>query len=126
MSEARDLITWTLGTIVSLSVVTGLVVRFILMPYLREHLVKPMGAVRHHVENSHNLNLRDDLDAKFDGLASQIGSLGTEVRDLKMQHQVEARMFEGHLEWSERWVALAERDVDALRAEIRRHHPEGN
>ena len=102
--QTRDLITWTLGTVIALTVVIGIAVRLILLPYLREHLVKPMGVVKEQVKNSHGTNLRDDLDNTRD----DINALRADVRSVSEQ-------IKGHITWSERWVKVIEREIDDIR-----------
>ena len=109
--ETRELITWTLGTILATAAVVGLVGKWILLPYLREHLVKPVAHVREQVQNSHSTNLRDDIDA----LRSSVDEAVTEARAARVEMRAVAAMYEGHVQWSERWVALMERELDALR-----------
>ena len=102
--QTRDLITWTLGTVIALSVIVGIVVRVILLPYLREHLVKPMGVVKEQVKNSHGTNLRDELDNTRD----DINALRADVRSVSEQ-------IKGHITWSERWAKVIEREIDDIR-----------
>ena len=102
--QTRDLITWTLGTVIALTVVIGIAVRLILLPYLREHLVKPMGVVKEQVKNSHGTNLRDDLDNTRD----DINALRADVRSVSEQ-------IKGHITWSERWAKVIEREIDDIR-----------
>lgn len=66
--EAAQAVAVGIGIAVGSSTLIGLAVRMILIPYLRTHLVAPMAVVRDQVKNSHDLNLRDDLDDKFHSL----------------------------------------------------------
>ena len=109
--QTRDLLTWTLGTVIALSVIVGIVVRVILLPYLREHLVKPMGVVKEQVKNSHGTNLRDDLDNTRD----DINALRADVRSVSEQIKVQSAIYECHITWSERWVKVIEREIDDIR-----------
>jgi hypothetical protein len=109
--QTRDLITWTLGTVIALSAILGIVVRVILLPYLREHLVEPMGVVKEQVKNSHDANLRDDLDSTRD----DINALRADVRSVSEQIKVQSAMFEGHITWAERLVKVIEREIDDIR-----------
>lgn len=80
-SDTRDLITWTLGTALSLAALVGLGVRFILMPYLREHLVKPMALVQKQVtENSHHNAVPTVLD-RIDDVRQEVATLNETLED---------------------------------------------
>lgn len=89
-------------------------------------------AVLHQVKNDHNVNLRDDLDARFQGMHDKLerveaaqgylgGTVGHLIRDVKtaLRHQSE------HDVASTLVVTELHRRDDELAAEIRRHHPEG-
>jgi hypothetical protein len=60
-------------TVIAVTAVVGLIVRFVLLPYLKEHLVRPVSEVREQVKNTHETNLREDLD--------DIGKTMDRVRD---------------------------------------------
>jgi len=108
-SDARELVTWILGTTISLSVLVGLAVRFVLMPYLRDHLVKPMKQVEKQVSENHHSN-------KVPTVLDRIDDVQKAVNDMRGEMKTMAGMYEGHIQWSERWVSLVEREVDHLKS----------
>lgn len=117
-AETREVITWALGTVLVLCTLTGLAVRFVLMPYLRDHLVKPMKQVEKQVTENHHSNPKPTV-------LDRIDDVQTEVKGLGEQMQVLVRAFDGHMDWSEKWVALVEREVALLRRECVSGNPPG-
>ncbi len=107
-SDTRELITWILGTTISLSIVIGLAVKFVLMPYLRDHLVTPMKQVEKQVSENHHSN-------KVPTVLDRIDDVQQAVDDMRSEIKTMATMYEGHIQWSERWVSLVEREVDHLK-----------
>lgn len=107
-AETRDLISWILGTTVSLSIIIGLIVKFILMPYLRDHLVRPMKQVEKQVSENHHSNKNPTVLDRIDDVQQDVKALRAEMAGM-------ARMYEGHLNWSERWVGLIERELDLVK-----------
>jgi hypothetical protein len=89
-ASTRDGITWVLGTLISLSVIAGMLVRFVLLPWLRDHLTEPVDEVRRQVtENSHK-HTPPTLPDRIESLASDVTTL--------------TRVLEGHLESGDRWL----------------------
>ena len=113
--ETRDLISWILGTTVTLSVIIGLVVKFVLMPYLREHLVKPMKQVEKQVSENHHSNKKPTVLDRIDDVQRSVEEMRTEMKGM-------ASMYEGHITWSEKWVNLVERELDFVIGLIEQHH----
>lgn len=89
--------------------ILGLVVRFVLLPYLREHLVQPVQETHKQVTENHHSNDRPTVLDRIDDVSGQVAENTRETRAL-------ARMFDGHLDWSQHevdrlWTALqAQRD----------------
>lgn len=113
--STRELISWTLGTLATGFTIMGVLVNFVLMPYLREHLVKPMKTVEKQVTENHHsnrlptvLDRLDDVQNEVKSLAQQMKIAGDEIRDM-------STMYEGHISWSDRWVDLIERELDQLK-----------
>jgi hypothetical protein len=100
-ADTRDLITWTLGTVLSLSAVLGLLVRYLLLPYLREHLVRPVAQVKKQVTENHHSNAHPTVMDRIDDVHTEVRTLGS--------------LWEAHMEWSDRWTALIQREIDDLR-----------
>lgn len=100
--DARDIVTFVLGTMVTLCVIAGLAVRFILMPYLRDHLLAPVQETHKQVTENHHAN--DEQPTVLDRIA-----------DVSTDVQAVARVMDEHMRWSDRWTDLIEREVDLLR-----------
>lgn len=86
--------------------------------------------VLHQVKNDHGTNLRDDLDARFQGLHDKLerveaaqgylgGTVGHLIRDVKttLSHQRDHEAASGLI------VSQLQKRDDDLEAELRRHHP---
>jgi len=95
--EARGLITWLLATTITAATLVGLSVKFILLPYLRDHLVDPMKQVKKQVTENHHSNTVPTVLDRIDDVSKQVGSLGEVVAE--------------HMRWSEEWVRRIESDV---------------
>lgn len=113
-AETRELISWVLGTTISLSIVIGLITKFVMMPYLREHLVKPMKQVEKQVSENHHSNKVPTVLDRIDDVQSAVDEMREEMKGM-------ATMYEGHLSWSERWVNLVEREIDFIKHSITQH-----
>lgn len=111
MTVTTDGILAALGFIVTLSVVIGLGVRLILLPYLRDNLVKPVDVIRDQVKNTHSSNLRDDIDRKHAESMAAISQLGVEIADIKERQNIGAQLIAG----------VIERGNDADKAIVRLH-----
>lgn len=97
-ASTRDGITWVLGTLISLSVLTGLAVRFVLLPWLRDHLTDPVREVQRQVTENHHKHTPPTLPDRIDEVSTDVKAL--------------AQVLEGHLESGDRWLEYV---VDALR-----------
>ncbi len=109
-SQSRDVVTWILGTVISMSILLGLAVRYVLMPYLREHLIRPVAETRKQVSDN--------------GMKNDPPTLPDMVHDVKRDVGALSRVMDEHMNWSERWTDLIEREVEWLRSQINHHHPE--
>lgn len=130
-TSTREAITWTLGTIVTVCVIIGLAVRFVLMPYLREHLITPVKQVEKQVTENHHSNAQptvldriDDVQSSVEAVAQGLEesrvdriALRASLDEAQTEREVLKQMLGGHLEWSERWVDLIERELDLTRRE---------
>lgn len=94
-----------LGAAVSLTILLGLVVKFALMPYLERHLIAPVKQTNDQLTVNHHQSspptIRDQLD-----------SLRAEVRENTVETSTMSRMFDGHLDWSQREVDRIWRELD--------------
>lgn len=90
--------------VVSVSVLTGLLglvglaVRYVLLPYLKEHLIEPVKETNKQVTvNTH---------------ASDSPTVLDRIDDVSQQIRVLARMFDGHLSWSQAEVKRIDKKID--------------
>ncbi len=91
----------------------GLVVRFVLLPYLREHLIVPVKDTHKQVTENHHTNERPTVLDRIDDVSNQVRENTAETRAARGEARALARMFDGHLEWSQNevdalWKALNE------------------
>lgn len=115
MSEGhRELITWILGTGMTVAVIIGMATKFILLPYLREHLVNPMKQVEKQVSENNHTN-------KTPTILDKIDEVQDSVSDIRQEMNAMSRMYEGHMSWSERWVQLIEREIEFIKQHRREH-----
>ena len=130
MSDLQQQITWTLGTIIALSAVLGLAVRLILLPYLREHLVKPMRQVEKQVTENHHSNPKPTILDRLDDIERAVVNTQAEMTRHREDEQArldrgDARMGRieesiGHvsksfLGWRDSHEALTAESVDRIR-----------
>lgn len=110
-----DRVAAVLGLVLSTLALVGLAVRFILVPYLRENLVKPIQRTEHAVRaNGHrdpeNPTMRDqfsDVLTELRGLREDVAEVKSDVNDVKSA-QIQ------HLAWSNEetsrlWAAIKKR-----------------
>lgn len=116
-AETRDLITWTLGTMVTSIVLIGIGARYILLPWLREHLVAPMKQVEKQVTENHHSNKNPTVLDRIDDVQNEVMALARELAVASEERQEIRQAFRAHTNWSERWVSLIEREMDVLRLE---------
>lgn len=92
-APTRELVTWTIGTLIGLSVLIGLAVKYLLMPYLRDHLIVPMRQVEKQVsENSHSNREPTVLD-RIDDVQDTVNRIATGLEKANER-------FDRHLGWS--------------------------
>ncbi|KHL18543.1 hypothetical protein CLV56_3999 [Mumia flava] len=108
MSEVQTTITWSLGTLLTLCTIAGLATKFILVPYLREHLVKPVELVKKQVTENHHSNTRPTVLDRIDDVQQAVVTLGNRLED-------DRNALQRHLDWSnnefrEVWKALGKRE----------------
>lgn len=91
MSETVNLIVGVLTAVTLLGGMVAAATRYMLLPWLREHLVKPVEHVKKQVTENHHENETPTLPDRIDDVAQQ-------VFDASLQVAALARMFDGHLE----------------------------
>lgn len=107
MSESLGLIVTALTAVTLALGLIGAATRYVLLPWLREHLVNPVRQVEKQVTQNHHANDPPTILDRIDDVSVQLMAL--------------ARMFDGHLEWSEDEVQRLWRAIDSLGP----HHPKG-
>jgi hypothetical protein len=98
------------STAVAVCVLVGLTVRYLLVPYLRDHLVLPIREVQKQVTENHHAT------PEAPTIPDRIEDVHAEVRAL-------ARVMDTHISWSDREHHVMDRKLRALRKQIKRHHP---
>ena len=113
-ADWRELVTWIISTTLALAAIAGLLVRWVLMPYLREHLLRPMQRVEHQVSvNNHTSDVPTMLD-KIDDLHGEVRELRAEQRRTRSDLSDLSRQVGDHLLRSESWSAEVESRLGGL------------
>lgn len=105
-AQSQDTVTFLLATLLSLITLAGLITRFVLMPYLRQHLVDPVKATHAQVTENHHASPGEPT------LVDRVDDVARDVRAL-------SRVMDAHMEWSDRTTDLVQRELDQLRRERR-------
>lgn len=106
--QSRDTVTFLLSSAIASSVLLGLAIRYVLMPYLRDHLVQPIRDTHKAVTENHHANEETPT------LPDRLEDLHTDVRTL-------TRLLDLHVSWS-----LGEHAaIDAELARLRKHRKNG-
>lgn len=108
MNDTLQLISGILGAVVLMCTLLGLAVKFILLPYLREHLVKPMKQVEKQVTENHHSN-------KVPTVLDRIDDVQKSVDDFRVDLKLAREAFKGHTDWSQEWVAKIEADIAQIK-----------
>lgn len=115
---AAGAVTLALGVLTLL----GLVVRYVLLPYLREQLKLTR-------ETHAQITTDPSTPAAEPTLREEVGKLGGEIEDATLELRSMALMFDGHLDWAQREVDRLRRErqemVDAIWRELRRQTASG-
>ena len=107
-AQSRDVVTWLLGTCVTLSILVGLAVKFVLLPWLRDHLFAPLHDTRQQVTDNGHTSDPPTLPDMIHEVRTDVGAL--------------TRVMDEHLSWSDRWTDLIEREVAFLLRQLEVHH----
>ena len=103
-----ELITWALGTTISLCTIAGLAVKFVLLPYVKEHIVAPVRQTEKQVSENHHSNEEPTV-------LDKIADVSDKVEGIRQEVQVVARIHEGHLNWSDKWTRRIEADLETIK-----------
>lgn len=118
-SSTRDAIQWACGTFLTVCAIVGLGVKFVLLPWLRDHLVQPVRQVHRQVaENGH-------ANEKHPTIPDRLEDLAEKVDEATDAHKVQARdmsaltrVLDEHLRWSDRWVDVVDRELELLKEQL--------
>jgi hypothetical protein len=102
--ETLDLILASLGITIALCTLAGFATRFVLVPWLREHLVTPLKETKHQVTINGHVSREPTLLDKIDSLQNAVDDTQADLRTA-------AKMFDGHIErsageWGRMWDAI--------------------
>lgn len=122
--STRDGITWTLGTFITAITIIAMATRYILFPWLREHLVTPVEHVRHQVTENHHRSetptIPDRLEDLAAGLEEAVEAHATQSKDIAAL----SRVLDEHLRWSDRWVDVTDRELQLVKDQLARYRTE--
>lgn len=108
-TSTLQIISYSLGSVVATLTIMGLVVRFVLVPYLRVTLIEPVAQINTQVSVNGN---RSENPTILD----MLHDVQMETRATGMEVVVMSRMFDGHLEHAE----SKDRQLDALERRVRK------
>lgn len=117
--DTRDAITWTLGTFITLCTIVALGVKFILLPWLRDHLVAPVAETHRQVsENGHRHRAQPTIPDRLEDLAAKVDT-ATEAHEAQSRDMQAFRLvLDEHLRWSDRWVDVVDRELELLKRQL--------
>lgn len=116
--ETRGLITWMLGTTASILVLVGILVRYVLLPYLREHLIAPVKQVEKQVSENHHSNKEPTVLDRIDDVQTELRALVKQVTSLAAVVEAHADVQTEHSKWSGEWTQRIEKDVTELKGRV--------
>lgn len=99
MSALLEIVVAVLSGVTLFLGLIGLGVRFALLPYLKEHVIDPVKQTNKQVTVNHHSSKEPTVLDRIDDVHRELSAL--------------ARMFDGHLDWSQR-------EVDQLWRELKR------
>lgn len=126
-----------LGILLGLCTLGGLLVRYALLPWLKEHIATPLRETHQQVTVNGHTSATPTLLDRVDTATAQIGSVAGKVDDVAAQVEdavervnVTGRMLDGHLdrsagEWGRLWSAIDDLREHVGLARIH-HHREDN
>lgn len=112
MSDSLGLAAGAVALAIGLCTLVGLVVRYALLPYLREQL-QLNREIHQQV-----VTTEPSSPAEPSTMREELTQLGGEIEDATLELRAMALMFDGHLEWSQE-------EVDRIWAELNRQRAAG-
>lgn len=111
------------GALVSVCVLLGLVVRFVLVPYMREALVKPVQETHRQVTQNRHANPEPTVLDRIDDVHDSVKRLTDTVVAVQAIANAAARSTAGAHRRLDQHTAWADVEVGRLWSNIRRAHP---
>jgi hypothetical protein len=120
LAEVLGAVGASIGIVLGLATLGGLLVRYALLPWLQTHIVSPVQEVNRQVTvNGHVsevptlLDRVDNAAVLAQELRDQVDTVRDTTDDLESGQQTLGRMLDGHLdrsagEWGRIWEAIAE------------------
>lgn len=125
--STRDAITWTLSTCTGILVLVSLAVRFVLLPWLRDHLVSPVQETHRQVsENGHRHRAQPTIPDRLEDLAAKVDIATTAHEAQSRDLQAFRLVLDEHLRWSDRWVDVVDRELDLLKRQAHEENGESD
>jgi hypothetical protein len=90
-----------LTAVIALLALLGMAVRFVLLPYLRDNLVRPVDEVHKQVTENHHRNDEPTLPDRIEDVHDEVRAL--------------SQVLNGHLESGERWMELYDRELELVK-----------
>lgn len=116
--SSRDAVTFTLGTFVTVCTIIALGVKFILLPWLRDHLVQPVQRVHHEVTANNHKSATPTIPDRLEDLSTKVDE-ATQAHELQSRDMKAFRLvLDEHLRWSDRWVDVVDRELQLLKEEL--------
>lgn len=103
--ESRDTVTFVLGTLTTLVILAGLATRYVLVPYLRDHLIQPIQETHKQVTENHHANREQPT------VLDRIADVQTDINTL-------TRVLDGHMRTSDQWLDLFTNRLDRHQARL--------
>jgi len=100
--QTRDAVTFLLGTFMTVLIIIGLATRYILVPYLREHLIAKVDETHKQVTENHHSNKEQP-------------TVLDRIEDVHRDVMALAQVMDAHMDWSDRWTSLWEHELETLK-----------
>lgn len=109
-----DVIAAALSAVLLGLTLLGLAVRYVLMPYLQTHLIKPMKVGAELVEETHKQVTVNHHSSERPTVLDRIDDVANQVAENTRETRALGRMFDGHLEQALEAENRVQREVDRI------------
>jgi hypothetical protein len=112
-------VAFLLSTFSALLVITGLAVKYVLLPWLKDHLVAPLQETHRQVsQNGHAHQASPTIPDRLEDLAEKVdGATSAHEQQARAQKAL-ANVLDQHLQWSDRWVDVVDREIALLKDQL--------